>query len=106
MQNYGTTEEIKKYPTDSSGKGNYNGTNGNVPIPTGSNPSYAVNNIYDMAGNVWDWTIEAGSINFRVGRGGSCSHNGSDGPASYRGSSSPTNIGSVFGSRATLYVTP
>ena len=61
-------EAVRTYVTDSTGKGNYSGTNGNAPIPTGSNDSYSVNNIYDMAGNVWDWTLEAlGPVN-RVNR--------------------------------------
>ena len=53
--------EVAKFPTDSTGKGNYSGTQGstNKSIPTGSNTSYMVNNIYDMAGNVHDWTLEA-----------------------------------------------
>ena len=58
MYNSGN-EEKKKYTYDSTGKGNYSGTNGNQPIATGSIEAYAVNNIYDMAGNVSDWTIEA-----------------------------------------------
>ena len=67
-------EEKKTYTYDSTGKGNYAGTQGstNKAIPTGSNDAYAVNNIYDMAGNVYDWTIEADSTYFRVGRGGYC----------------------------------
>ena len=29
-----------------------------IPIPTGSNKNYSVNNIYDMAGNVGEGTME------------------------------------------------
>ena len=54
-----TNEEKKKYTYDSTGKGNYSGTNGNQPIATGSIETYAVNNIYDMAENVRDCAIEA-----------------------------------------------
>ena len=50
--------EVAKFPTDSTEKGNYQGTNGNKLIPTGSNNYYMVNNIYDMGGNAYDWTIE------------------------------------------------
>ncbi len=59
-------EAVRTYVTDSTGKGNYSGsllTNG-----TGSNDSYSVNKIYDMAGNVIDWTLEASSTNYRVSR--------------------------------------
>ena len=54
------------YVTDSTEKGNYLGsllTNG-----TGSVEEYSVNNIYDMAGNVWDWTLEANVTYSRVPR--------------------------------------
>ena len=83
MYNSGN-EEKKKYTYDSTGKGNYSGTNGNQPIATGSIEAYAVNNIYDMAGNVNDWTIEASFTSHRVGRGGYYRNNGNSGPASIR----------------------
>ena len=106
MQNYGTTDEVKNFPTNSEGKGNYRGTQGdtNKAIPTGSNLSYAVNNIFDMAGNVWDWTIEANNTNYRVIRGGSCAYTASGSPASDRSLYNPTGSVSSFGSRSTLYV--
>ena len=37
-------------------------------IPTGSTEYSKVNNIYDMAGNVEDWTIEADFAGIRVNR--------------------------------------
>lgn len=40
-------------------------------IPTGSAEYSKINNIYDLAGNVWDVTIEAHSTGSRVFRGGS-----------------------------------
>ena len=58
--------EVVEYITDSTGKGNYSGrllTNG-----TGSNDNYSVNKIYDMAGNIEDWTLEAHATEFRVSR--------------------------------------
>ena len=56
---YNSEDETKrKYTYDSTGKGNYRDTNVNEPIATGSNDIYAVNNIYDMAGNVEEWTTE------------------------------------------------
>ncbi len=53
------------YVTNSTGKGNYETT---YNIPTGSNDNYSVNNIYDMAGNVEEWTIEAYDAVNRVKR--------------------------------------
>ena len=59
-------KSVRTYVTDSTGKGNYEGTNGDEPIATGSNDDYRVNNIYDMAGNVHDWTLEASDTRSRV----------------------------------------
>ena len=103
MYNSGN-EEKKKYTYDSTGKGNYSGTNGNQPIATGSNESYAVNNIYDMAGNVYDKTIEVLSTGVRVIRGGSGSSDASVNPASSRSNNYPTTSYSLGGSRAALYM--
>ena len=80
MYNSGN-EEKKKYTYDSRGKGNYSSDS---PIATGSIEAYAVNNIYDMAGNVSDWTIEAYGTILRDGRGGYYRNNGNSGPASIR----------------------
>ena len=101
MQNYGTTDEVKNFPTNSEGKGNYSSS----IIPTGSNPAYAINNIYDMAGNVSDRTLEANITTRRVVRGGDCYDTTSDHLASDRiGYDVPTSSTSGLGSRSTLYV--
>ena len=67
-----TNSEVANFPTNSEGKGNYKGTQGDTDkvIPTGSNSAYAVNNIYDMAGNVSDWTMAAMTNCWRACRGG------------------------------------
>mgnify|MGYP005778483987 CR=1 FL=1 len=103
MYNSGDAEK-KTYTYDSTGKGNYSGTNGNAPIATGSNPSYAVNNIYDMAGNAYDWTIEADYTGSRVFRGGGYGDDASSFPASHRNCYGPAYSGSNSGSRAALYM--
>ena len=54
-----------EYVTDSKNKGHY-GADGPMEEGTGSNDDYSVNNIYDMAGNVRDWTLEANNTNNRV----------------------------------------
>ena len=95
-------EEKKTYTYDSTGKGNYSGSR----KATGVDPAYAVNNIYDMAGNVRDWTIEAYDANFRVLRGGRYSGNADNYPASLRSGygNHPTTSYSGNGSRLALYV--
>ena len=100
-----TNSEVANFPTNSEGKGNYRGTQGDTDklIPTGSNSSYAVNNIYDMAGNVYDRTMEAYGTNSRVVRGGSYNLTGSGFPATDR-SFSPNGTSSNLGCRSTLYI--
>ena len=73
-------------------------------IPSGSSEYTKANNIYDLGGNVWDWTMEAYSTDSRVYRGGDYYSNGSNVPArpySYYG---PTYSNSYYGCRAALYI--
>ncbi len=54
MGNYGTVDD-----SDSSTSS---------PAPTGNSEKYKVKNIYDIAGNVRSWTLEADNANYRVDR--------------------------------------
>ena len=92
---------LSGYLTNSTGKGNYGTT---APIATGSNSAYQMKNIYDMAGNVWEWTMEAYYTNHRVLRGSNFSGTGSDNPVPCRGSDSPDISYPTFGFRPALYV--
>ena len=94
----------KQYTYDSTDKGNYSGTNGNQPIPTGSNEVYAVDNIYDMAGNVSDWTIETNNPVNRVSCGGGYYSTGSGTPSCFQNNNNPTGGSSAVGSRLALYM--
>ena len=60
---------------------------------TGSSENWKANNIYDLAGNVWELTQEAGSTGYRADRGGGYGNNGSSYPASNRNGYGP--VGSV-----------
>ena len=73
-------------------------------IPTGSAEYTKANNIYDLAGNVRDWTMEANSTNYRVFRGGSYYNDGYDLPADYRYDSYPTHSDYSYGCRSALYI--
>ena len=64
-------------------------TSKGVLIPTGSAEYTKTNNIYDMAGNVWEWTTEADSTGNRVHRGGGSDYNGYSYPMAYRGNFPP-----------------
>ena len=92
--------DSSSYLVNSTNKGNYSGS----IINTGSNDNYAVKNIYDMAGNVLEWTMEACYTDFRVSRGGNYNRSGSDYPASQRGNYVPSVSYAVIGFRVALYL--
>ncbi len=86
---------------DSSSWGNHNSW---IEIQTGNNETYKKKNIYDIAGNVWEWTMEAYSTSIRVGCGGSFEHGGTYLSASYRSNFSPVYANYDLGFRPALYV--
>ena len=73
-------------------------------INTGAFSQTKANNIYDLAGNVEEWTTEANYTSNRVGRGGNYSSNGSDTPAFRRSDGRPSYNGSYTGFRLALYL--
>ena len=87
--------------SDSSSWGNYNSSS---LIETGTNNQFKANNIYDFAGNYWEWTQEANSTNNRVDRGGRYDLLGSKYPAADRGILEPSNTFHSGTTRAVLYV--
>ena len=95
-------ESIRKYVTDSTNKGNYSGSL--LPSGTGSVEEYSVNKIYDMAGNVYEKTIEADDNRLRVTRGGRYTDSVSDYPVSNRSSNDdPRGSSPSVGCRSILY---
>ena len=93
----------KNYPgisKDSTGRGNY-GT-GSI-ANTGSSDAYAQNNIYDMCGNRWEWTMEPSSSAGRFYRGGTYGGNGKLFPISTRVIYGPVNQ-ITNGYRIALYI--
>ena len=62
------------------------------------------NNIYDMAGNVGEWTMESHNTSSRVERGGYYYDSGSRCPSSGRFCPDPTLSDDSVGFRVTLYV--
>ena len=81
-------------------------TNGNgILVTTGTSEKNKVMNIYDIAGNVDEWTLESPSsaINQCASRGGLFNYTGSDNPAAYRiGSDSDLSINRI-GFRVSLF---
>ena len=100
--------EGKTYIQDSTGMGWYGDNSGGNPQKTGTDignkGSNQVKKIYDLAGNVYEWTMESYDTYIRVPRGGSCHYAGSDYLASNRNRSIPSNSDSDIGFRPTLFL--
>lgn len=92
--------EATGYIKDSTGKGNYSSK---VEL-TGSNDGYMVNNIYDLAGNVREWTMEAYQRQYRVMRGGNYKGMAHIAPASSRYINEPSERSNTIGFRVALYL--
>ena len=91
-----------RFILDSTGKGVYDAESYEV---SGSNDNYAANKIFDLAGNLWEWTSEAYYTDYRVHRGGFCIYDGSRYPAAYRYYDVlPYNAYNGYSSRPTLFV--
>ena len=77
--------------------------NNGVKRTAGFNESWKIKNIYDLAGNVWEWTSEASSSRF-ISRGGSCYSGGSAYPVSYRYGNDGSYTNAYIGFRPRLYI--
>lgn len=96
-----TQSELK---TDSSTWGNYQDSN-NVLLTTGAAEKNRALNIYDLAGNVWEWTLERTTDNTKpcVVRGGSYRNDGASYPVSCRFNDIVSDSNDNLGFRAVLY---
>ena len=95
----GTNETEKAKLTNTS-----LGNNSSGSVKTTGNSDYlddSINNIRDLGGNLYEWTLEACKTYYRVIRGGN--YEGAHSP-SFRFHINPNRTGSGYGSRLTLYV--
>ena len=92
-----TTGKMKKTEQSSYENG--------ILITTGGTEQSKVMNIYDIAGNVYEWTLEKTSIAFSpcAYRGGNFYCTGSGYPAAYRGGTSTDASNSSIGFRVSLF---
>ena len=94
---------------DSRTYGNYNDSlapaneNSGTKRTAGFNENWKTKNIYDLAGNVYEWTSEAFFSNF-IGRGGGYNNGGSVYPVSYRDYDSDSHASDDVGFRSRLYI--
>ena len=87
----------QKKITDSRSWGNYHDSTGNAAVMDGETKKYGskqvtgyseywkANNIYDLAGNCWEWTRETCNTKDHANNGASCGYGGLGSPASTRG---------------------
>ena len=84
--------------------GSYVTKNKEILLTTGATKRNSSKNIYDVAGNCYEWTTEACIATDRVFRGGYYSSNGSGNPASHRRYCDPGNSEKFISFRPLLYV--
>ena len=88
---------------DSMGDATTNSGSSNMNYTTGRNEAWKAKNIYDLAGNINERTMESAVSNIRVSRGGSGITSSSKTPACYRMSSS-ASTSNIVGFRVALYI--
>ncbi len=76
----------------------------NSPAKTGAHENWKAKNIYDLAGNVSEKTMEAYSSEGRINRGGSFGNTINNYPASGRYIYSPTHCSVYYSFRPALYI--
>ncbi len=77
---------------------------GRLELATGASDDFKAYNLYDVAGNMWEWTTEQSTDNHTVLRGGSFINDGSDDPASRSHGVGVGGTGISFGFRVVLYM--
>ena len=89
------------YYTNVAGSTGSKTQNSGKSIPTGSTERNKANNIYDMAGNQWEWTLEGYGNGNRSQRGGMYNSNASNCSVGHRVVSFPYT---TYASRAYFYI--
>ena len=105
------TMELADLETNSCSWGNYDNSTGNAATnsrlkqKTGKNEYWKANNIYDLAGNVTEWTQEKDSTGTsRAWRGGYCDDDGDINPVAIRHFGDASDTASASGFRASFYL--
>ena len=74
-------------------------------LTTGASEIFSKQGIYELAGNVWEWTLEytSDSTYSCARRGGSCYNYGDINPAAYRDNVTTANYSNTIGFRVSLF---
>ena len=97
------SEEKQALVTGSQKKAQGSDSNA-ILLTTGATEATNLQNIYDIAGNVHEWTLEFYNTSIPcIYRGGSYYNYGSSGTAKYRGADSTGSYGSIVGFRVGLW---
>ena len=88
-----------------SGAYGVKGSSKEILLSTGASETFSKQGIYDIAGNVYEWTLEytSDSSNPCAKRGGGYHRNGSNTPAAYRDYNLTTYFNDNLGFRVVLY---
>ena len=88
-----------------SGAYGVKGSSKEILLSTGASETFSKQGIYDLAGNVWEWTLEyTASSSFPCAtRGGVYDYNGSNYPAAYRNDNGTAYCNIYIGFRLSLY---
>ena len=104
--NYNTAlENCVTYANGTSTKVSASSYSNAILLTTGASDACKKMNIYDLAGNVYEWTLEYTVDTYRpcATRGGDYYRNGSGSPASYRSNSISTYSSDNLGFRPSLF---
>ena len=100
------TNENSKYYTSSKwtvGAYGKKDSGKDILLSTGASEEFCKQGIYDLAGNVWEWTLEYTAINPCAIRGGGCNGGVNNRPAAYRISYTTDSYGYGIGFRFSLF---
>ena len=104
--NYNTAlADCVTYANGTSTKISASDYNNSILLTTGASDACQKMNIYDLAGNVYEWTLEYTALTYGpcAVRGGNYDRDGSDYPASCRGNGKTTSSNNIIGFRPSLF---